>query len=186
VNVSPRAKLLLLMSLFALPIAGSFFAYYVTRPVPTANYGELLLPPAHITTHPFDRLDGSPFSFEELRGRWILVMSDSGDCRAACIEKLTTLRQVTLALGRNSVRVARVFVVDDLQRPDAAALQGFDGTLVALTPTALKLPSGAANDRAHLYLVDPKGNVMMRWGEQPDRKRMYKDIDRVLKASQIG
>jgi hypothetical protein len=62
----------------------------------------------------------------------------------------------------------------------------FEGTLVALTPTGMHLPPGAANDRAHIYLVDPNGNVMMRWPAATDRKRMLKDLDRLLRASQIG
>ena len=48
------------------------------------------------------------------------------------------------------------------------------------------LPPGAANDRAHIYLVDPLGNVMMRWPAKPDMRRMLKDLERLLKASQIG
>ena len=42
----PRVKLVLLAALFLVPIAASLFAYQFLRPEPTANYGELLLPPA--------------------------------------------------------------------------------------------------------------------------------------------
>jgi cytochrome oxidase Cu insertion factor (SCO1/SenC/PrrC family) len=113
-------------------------------------------------------------------------MSDAGTCPAACVQKLTLIRQVQLALGRNASRVARVYVVDDLARPDAAVLQPFEGTIVALTPRGLQLPPGAANDRAHIYLVDPNGNVMMRWPAAAEAKRMLQDLQRLLKASQIG
>ena len=57
---------------------------------------------------------------------------------------------------------------------------------LALTPRGLALPAGAGNDRAHVYLVDPRGNVMMRWPAGADRKRMLGDMQRLLKASQIG
>ena len=43
-------------------------------------------------------------------------------------------------------------------------------------------PPGAGNDRAHIYLVDPHGNVMMRWPERPDRARMLKDLQRLLQC----
>jgi len=185
-RLTPRAKLLLIAAGFALPIAASFLAYFVVSREPTANYGELLLPPARITAQPFDRAEGGAWKFEELEGRWVLAMSDSGDCAAACVEKLVTLRQVRLALGRNASRVARVYVVDDVRRPVAATLEPFEGTIVALTPTGMHLPSGAANDRAHIYLVDPNGNVMMRWPARPDGKRMLRDLERLLRASQIG
>lgn len=184
-RLGPRAKLLLIAAIFLLPIVVSLLVYRFGSVRPTANYGELIAPTV-ITSQPFGLATGGQFSFAHLRGRWALVASDSGTCPAACIEKLTTLRQVRLALGRNASRVERVFVVDDLKRPDAAALQPFEGTVVALTPPGMSLPLSAGNDRAHIYLVDPHGNVMLRWPAAADRKRMLKDLERLLKASQIG
>ena len=126
------------------------------------------------------------WDFAQLRGRWALVMSDSGACAGPCLEKLTTLRQVRLALGRNASRVARVYVVDDRVQPDPGAMRPFEGTQVAIAPSAGAPAPAWATDRAHLYLVDPHGNVMMRWPAAADRKRMLKDLERLLKASQIG
>jgi len=185
-RLAPRAKLALLAAIFLAPIVASVVAYRFFRPEPTANYGELLLPPAAITSHSFGRIDGGAFAFSELRGVWILVASDSGVCELPCTEKLTAMRQVRLALGRNATRLARVFVVDDLRAPERAASAVFEGTVVALTPTGMSLPSGAANDRAHIYLVDPLGNVMMRWPARPELKGMLRDLERLLTASQIG
>jgi hypothetical protein len=73
------------------------------------------------------------------------------------------MRQVRLALGRNASRVDTLVVAkDELAR------------------------AGLPIDAAHIYLVDPHGNVMMRWPSPPDLKRMLKDVERLLKASQIG
>ena len=186
--MGPRAKLVGLGALFALPIVASLVTYFLVRPEapPTANYGELLLPPKLITTHTFANAEGGRFAFGDLASQWILVASDSGECAAPCQAKLATMRQVRLALGRNAPRVARVFVVDDLRRPASGVLDPFEGTGLALTPKGLTLPPGAGNDRAHIYLVDPHGNVMMRWPAQADAKRMLGDLQRLLKASQIG
>ena len=185
-NVGPRTKLLLIAGGFALPIVASMLAYVYVRPAPTANYGELLLPPALVTGQRLEGAAGRPFSLRELEGRWVMVVSDSGACPPPCVDKLLTLRQVRLALGRDASRVERVFVVDDLARPAPATLAPFEGTLVAVTPRGLALAPGAGNDRAHIYLVDPHGNVMMRWPEHPDPARMLKDLQRLLRASQIG
>ena len=184
-KLGPRAKLLLIAAVFALPILASFLAYRFLQPQPTANYGELLAA-MPVTTQPFERPGGGRLRLTDLSGQWLLVASDSGRCEAACREKLATLRQVRLALGRNARRVERVFVVDDLAAPDLASLAPFEGTLVAVTPRGMTIPAGAGNDRAHLYLVDPHGNVMMRWPALADRRRMLKDLQRLLKASQIG
>lgn len=185
-KLTPRRKLLLLMGLFALPIVASIAAYNFLDLRPTANYGELISPPAQITAQRFRAPDGSPFTFAEVSGKWALVTSDSGACEAACRDKLVTLRQVRLALGRNAGRVERVFVVDDTRAPAPAALEPFPGMHIALAPIGSKLPRGPVNDRAHVYLVDPNGNVMMRWPWPLENRRMLKDLERLLKASQIG
>ena len=185
-KISPRAKLALIAAFFALPIAASLTVYRFFPPEPTANYGELILPPQSLVEDTLQRPDGTAFRFRELRDRWILVASDSGTCDAHCAAKLHFMRQVRLALGRDASRVARVFVVDDGLAPGPAALAPLEDLVVAVTPRSVAMPAGAANDRAHIYLVDPRGNVMMRWPSQPDFRRMLKDLVRLLKASQIG
>jgi len=184
--IGPRAKFLALAALFALPIAASILAWKFMQPQPTANYGALLLPPAALPTQSFETPQGKPFVFTGLEGKWMLVASDSGECPVACLQKLVTMRQVRLALGRNAGRVERIFVVDDLKRPAPAAFDDFAGMTVALAPAGLNLAPGLARDRAHIYLVDPRGNVMMRWPAGADGKRMLGDLQRLLKASQIG
>lgn len=185
-TLSPRAKMLLVVAIFALPIAASYIAHRFIEARPTANYGQLLLPPATVPAHAFQRRDGAAFRFQDLRGKWVLVASDSGRCPQSCAAKLTAMRQARLALGREAGRVARVFVADDLAAPDAAALEPYPGMEIVTTPPGLQLAPGAGNDRAHIYLVDPLGNVMMRWPAAPDAKRMHGDLKRLLKASQVG
>lgn len=169
-TLSPRTRLVLLALVFFLPIAASFFAYYVIRPAPTGNYGELLLPP---TPAP---------AFAAMRGSWILVVSDAGACAQACRAKLDTISRVRLALGRNAARVQRAFVPDDGATPAAPVVA--DGIRVVARPPAQG--PGPAIDRSHIYLIDPHGDAMMRWPAEPQAKRMLKDLERLLKASQIG
>jgi cytochrome oxidase Cu insertion factor (SCO1/SenC/PrrC family) len=184
--IGPRARLVALGCLFASPIVASVVAYTWIKPAGGGSFGELLLPPAAITAQRFTGADGAPFEFSRLAGKWILVASDSGGCTPACRDKLTTLRQVRLALGRNAMRVERVFVVDDGRKPQAGALEPFAGTVIAIQPAGTVLPPGAGSDRVHIYLVDPRGNVMMRWAARVDPKRMLADLQRLLRASQIG
>jgi cytochrome oxidase Cu insertion factor (SCO1/SenC/PrrC family) len=185
-KLTPRMKLLLLASLFAIPMVASYVVYRFYPPDATGNYGELLLPPVTVTSQPFERPGGGAFRLDQLREKWVMVASDSGACPADCREKLHAMTQVRLALGRNASRVERVFVVDDVRTADAAVLGSYPGLVVAVTRRGLLLPPGAANDRAYIYLVDPRGNVMMRWPAKPDYKRMFRDLERLLKASQIG
>jgi cytochrome oxidase Cu insertion factor (SCO1/SenC/PrrC family) len=186
-KLSSRAKMLLVVGLFALPVVASYVAYQLVEPRPTGNYGELLLPPSVIAAHPFERGEpGREFRFEALRGKWLMVASDSGACPATCREKLVTMRQARLALGRDAGRVERVFVADDLVRPDPAVMAAFPGMEAVRAPAGLAMPGGPTNDRAHIYLVDPLGNVMMRWPARAEGKRVLQDLKRLLKASQVG
>jgi cytochrome oxidase Cu insertion factor (SCO1/SenC/PrrC family) len=182
---SPRTKLVAIMALFVLPIVASTLTYWFFRPTATGNYGELLAPEP-ITEARFQRPDGAAFAFAELRGKWIVIASDSGACAPACRDKLTLLRQVRLMLGRNAGRVVRVFVADDSHPVDVASMSDFAGTVIVSPPVGMVLPLAAVNDRAHVYLVDPLGNVMMRFPSAAEPRRMMKDLERLLKASQIG
>ena len=181
----PRAQFLLIAALFMLPIAASITTYKFLRPAATANHGELLLPPTQVGAQVFAKPGGGDFRLTDLGGRWILVTSDSGACAQACRQKLVATRQVRLALGRNASRVERVFVVDDLASPDPTLAADHPGMVVAITPKGAQ-PPGVANDRAHTYLVDPHGNVMMRWPAAIESKGILSDLQRLLKASQIG
>ena len=181
-----RLKLVTIMALFVLPIAASYIAFHFFRPEAKANYGELLRPPASITTAQFRRAGGGDFRFEELRGKWVLIASDSGACPESCTAKLTLMRQVRLMLGRNAGRVERVFVADDTQALAAGILAPYEGTVAITPPQGMALPLAPVNDRAHFYLVDPRGFVMMRFPAGADPRRLFKDLERLLKASQIG
>ena len=171
-KLTPRAKLALIAMFFALPIAASVVTYVFFPPAPTGNYGELLLPPA-----------SAPAELIAMRERWILVAWDRARCAAACEDKITVMRQVRLALGRNASRVDRVLL---LERADGkpAPPAGFEGMFVIGTTGVPH--GGLIGDADHIYLVDPNGNVMMRWPASPDMKRMLRDLERLLKASQIG
>ena len=183
---SPRAKLLAIMALFALPIVASTLAYHFFPPEKSTNYGDFVTPPAALPAAPLGRQSGGRFRFEELRGKWIHVASDSGECPASCAEKLTLMRQVRLALGRDAARVERVFVADDSKPLAAEALAAHEGLVVLAPPIGLALPPVPLNDRAHFYLADPEGRVMMRFPANADAKKMLGDLKRLLKASQIG
>ena len=40
--------------------------------------------------------------------------------------------------------------------------------------------------RQRIILLDPRGNLVLRYGADPDIKRLAADLGRLLRASQIG
>jgi hypothetical protein len=170
-----RLKLALLGAFFVLPVAASWLIWsFDLVPGVTGNYG-VLLPPKQIPL-PADAL---------LKGKWILVQLDGGACSAACERKLYFMRQVRRAQGKEMQRVARLWFVTDAVQPRAQVLAAIEGTVVALAAGRVDFPADSS-PADHLYLVDPLGNLMMRFPRDPDPARVIKDIQRLLRASSFG
>lgn len=194
--MSPRLKLSLMMGLFALPTLASFAVFYWFPPTKTGNFGELVSPVINLPSMPLSVVDGADATRGEgdqgLRGKWLIVTRDSGECQAACEQKLFAMRQSRLIVGREMDRIVRVVLMEDDVKPSAELVRRYQGTawISAKTlPWLSKLPvpsQDTSQGRAYFYAVDPLGNVFMRYGADADTKLVAKDMQRVLKASQIG
>jgi cytochrome oxidase Cu insertion factor (SCO1/SenC/PrrC family) len=182
-----RLKLLGIGAIAIAPIVGSYLLYWFWSPDSYTNYGELMASrPAPTVAMQSDT--GEAFAFSQLRGRWAFVVLDSGQCEAACEQKLWKIRQVRQAQGKELGRVERVFVLDDGQAPRDQIRTDYAGTWFVRSNEA-KLPEAfpAPNSpRDHIYLVDPLGNVILRFPQEADPKRMIKDVARLLKYSRVG
>ena len=186
-----RWKLFLIILVCASPLVASYLTYFVIKPQSRTNYGALVdprnhpVPPLSATT-----LDGKPASLENYKGKWVMLQADSGDCAEACRTKLFQQRQLRLTQGKGMDRIERVWLVTDDKPVDTVLLKEYDGTRVLRTdPATLKqwLPveEGAALTD-HVYMIDPLGNLMMRFPKNPDPNKMKKDIGKLLRASSVG
>ena len=174
------------LALCAAPTVAAWLAYFVWQPQSRLNYGELIEARA-ISDPELRRLDGSPFRLSQLRGRWVLLQIDSGACAEGCGRKLLYMRQVRLAQGRDAERIERVWLLADGAPPDAALLRDHEGLRVARAPGPLLAEFPAARSPYdHIYLLDPLGNLMLRFPSEPDAQRMVKDLARLLRASRVG
>lgn len=185
---SARLQIVLMVLVFAAPVVLSYIWYFFVHPVDHLNYGTLLdvhaLPDATLPD-----LQGQRQDFASLRGKWLIVAEDDGACAAPCQTKLYAMRQVRAALGHDDLRVERVLLLRDDAPVSAGVQQDFLGThflRVSGTPLADAFTPERGDARAHLWVVDPLGNLVMRYPGDPDLKRMLKDMERLLKASQIG
>ena len=194
--MTPRTKLALMFALFALPTLASFTAFYFFPPTKTSNYGELISPVINLPQTALDIKDGTDAASsareQGLRGKWLLVTRDSGACEAACEQKLFAMRQSRLIVGREMDRVVRVVLIDDDSKPSDELIKRYEGTAwvsAKSLPWLAKFPTPSqdtSSGRAFFYAVDPLGNIFMRYGADGDAKLIAKDLQRVLKASQIG
>ena len=165
------------------PIIASYTAYYLFPREPKTNYGTLLATapaPAIAGMRP----DGSPFRLEELRGRWVLVASGGGDCDAGCQRKLYATRQARTMQGKEQDRVVRAWFVLGDAIPSAALLAQHPELVVVRVPDSVPATFPGGVDA--LYLIDPLGNLVLRYPEDPDIRGIAKDLARLLMASRIG
>jgi cytochrome oxidase Cu insertion factor (SCO1/SenC/PrrC family) len=189
-NAAPRktlSSLWLIVALTTAPVVASYLAYYFWRPAHTVNYGDLI-GPGRLPDPALTQLDGTPFRFSQLKGKWALVSLDSGRCAVHCDEKLLYMRQLRLTQGKDQDRIERVWLVVDDAVPPAGLVARYPGTWVVRSADAglLRLFPGKGLATDHIYLVDPLGNVMLRFPRDPEPRLMIKDLSRLLKASQIG
>jgi cytochrome oxidase Cu insertion factor (SCO1/SenC/PrrC family) len=186
-RTASRLKLLGIGLAALLPVVASYLLYLYWVPERHANYGELLQP-APIPAVVLPLVAGDPFSFAELRGRWVLVAIGSGTCPAQCEQRLWAMRQVRLAQGKNAPRIERVWLMDDAVPPEARVRDAYAGTwMVRADGSGLlnAFPASGSN-RDHVYLIDPLGNLIMRYPAALEPKAMIKDLGRLLKYSGIG
>ncbi len=179
--------LLLIAAVCLAPFVGSFALYFFWQPSGRVNHGDLIdgiaMPAAQLTL-----ADGKPFDLEKLRGRWHFVTVDSGACDDYCQKKLWKMRQVRMTQGKALDRIGRVWLVSDTQKIPPTVMKEYDGThiLAAQGSGVLKAFPVKEALRDHIYLVDPLGNIVLRYPKDADPTGMKKDLARVLKVSRIG
>ncbi len=189
--MTQRTKFVLLLALFIVPTLASFVVFYFFPPSKSTNYGELIRPVVALPELPLTRMDaGGPIA-NGLRGKWLLVTRDSGDCSDVCRKKLYAMRQARQILGREQDRVIRVVLVDDGVVPSAELQREFEGTVwvsARSLPWLDLLPrtTSDTDGRNSIIAVDTLGNAFMRYLPDADIKLLSNDLRRVLKASQIG
>ena len=176
-----------MLGFFAAPMFAAWLAYFGWHPDEHKNYGSLLKV-APLTQTEGTRVDGSRFSLDALKGKWVMVYIGASSCNDVCQKQLYYMRQSRLVLGKDQDRVARVWVLSGQGQPDAALLRAHSG-LVVWRPAHASFLNQFPAERTgatHIYLVDPLGNLMMRFPENIDPKRLIKDMKLLLKASQVG
>ncbi len=191
---------MLVLAVCAAPLVGSYLTYYVIKPKGgVTNFGALIDPREHpIPAMASTTLDGKPATLENYKGKWIMLKVGPSDCQQDCQDQLFAMRQLRTMQGKEMERIERVWMITDDQPLDTLLMRVNDGTRMLRAPAAVIdkwLPLEAtAGDRVsdHVYLIDPLGNLMMRFpkgavsSDTEKVKKVHKDISKLLKASAIG
>ncbi|AMD49246.1 membrane protein [Bordetella holmesii F627] len=187
---------LVLIFLYALaPILGAVLVYHNPQwwPQDASNYGSLVQPQRPLPSGrelQLTTLDGKAFDPASLKGQWLLISADHGECLQACARKLFVARNAHASQGKNVDRVTRVWFVTDEADIPQKVLDAYQGTLM-LRARADQLarflpPDTAGGILGPIWVVDPLGNLMLQFPADADGVKVRKDLSRLLYNSRIG
>lgn len=191
---------MVVLAVCAAPLIASYFMYYVVKPKGgVTNYGTLIDPRLHpIPPMASTSLDGKPVTLDSYKGKWIMLKVGPSECLQECQDQLFAMRQLRTMQGKEMERVERVWMITDNEPLDTVLMRVNDGTRMLRAPAAvvdqwLPLEQNAADKVSdHVYLIDPLGNLMMRFpkgavsSDTAKVRKVHKDLAKLLKASAIG
>ena len=190
-----RLQMLLLLLACAAPVIASYLAYYVFKPEGgKTNFGALVQPVQDLNPAWFD----IPF-----QGKWtLLVARPAGECvvkNESCLEALFLMRQLRVAVGRESDRVQLVWINTDGKSVDPEVLLAYDqktaGFQILTLPADPKLRAefetwlnrdGAGQK---IQLIDPSPAKMMVFPVTNSPKEfgsIKKDLEKLLRLNRKG
>lgn len=187
-----RVIFLAILAVFFGPMLVAYLMFVNLQWAPEhhTNHGELIEPVRPLTHLSLRDENAQVFGEDFWRHRWTLVYVGGGPCDLYCETALFKMRQARLSLGRDADRVQRLYLLS------GAVGERLAGLLPAHKGMVLASPLDAASSEAQgvfgepargaLYLVDPMGNLMLRYDEDSTTKGIQKDLKRLLKVSKIG
>ncbi len=188
-----RTKLILLILMFLLPVAGSWYLVFFTdyaRGGGGAEHGVLINPPRQLENVELLRVNKATSEQASLYGKWTMLFFADGPCEAACEENLYRLRQIRLATGRQMQRLQRVAIIDEAESSQFSdkLSKSYPGQLYVskkdLGEDFLQQFQGLdLDDKATIFLVDTRGFLMMHYPGDTDPSGIIRDLKRLLRIS---
>ena len=183
-----QAVVVFLLPCFLVGLA--WFMYFSDSFIPEGrtNKGELMLPPKQLD-HLALQQNGEDFGSKQLDSHWAIMLFGSDNCASeTCKDVLYKTRQVHIGLGREADRVKRIYVADSepvvseafvKEYPDVLWLEG-DSKKIEKTLSTDQWPDN------YFFIIDPLGNIMMRYQPEQNGGDLLRDMQKLLRASNIG
>lgn len=197
-NIQHKKNRITIVVIFAMSIVPFGIAwYFASNPALVkmgTNNGELITPP--VTTEHNEFVGYDEFSTEnlkELPGHWVLINPvPNRECTEICQQALYKSRQIILMMAKDIPRIRRIAAM--FEPVGTAALTGewlADAQLIKILATG-KLQEklldigGKPLADGGLVIMDPLGNLMMKYQPGYDPYKVKNDLSKLLRISQIG
>lgn len=184
----------MLFAVFIVPLLIAI-AMYVMRNestnTNTAAHGELIHPAQPIQTLELSSDNSGSYGLDDIKGKWTYLLYIEDTCNLECEAALFKIRQTRISTGRERNRVQLLLATS----PGKSV--SIDNDIVARNPRVVfsKIKELTISDEvaekeklqsAYIYIIDPNGNLMMKYDDTATAKGMLKDIKKLLKLSNIG
>lgn len=187
-----RWVLLSMLIFFVAPIVAVVAMYKFDWRPQGKSVGELITP-AHLLQMPnlIQLSDGKQVGAELWKDKWSMVYL-AERCEDKCLIKLRNMRQIHVSLYKEIPRMQRVLITS---QTDVTELKQMHPELIVFNQpinaveqltTQFDEAGVQANHADKLYLVDPRGFLMMRYASDTDPALIRKDVVRLMKYSWAG
>jgi hypothetical protein len=158
-------------------------SWWQYQPAGLKNHGYLVQPPVALALGEMPATDG----------KWLILYVLKQPCDEACIDYVSTLRQIHRAAGRNASHLAVVLLTGSQVEPALRArleaiypefIVSVDAGRSALG-TLDAINTGLTTDGADIrtYVLDPMHNVVLAYETSAAPTDIHKDLKRLLKYS---
>ena len=179
---------------FVAPVVAAYALFFLgITPPAYSNKGELLDPIIDVESFALSDDSNNVLGREAItEHKWHMMYFVGSSCDDACNQTLYNMRQINIAAGKYANRLQRLLVHleapgEEFQAlvakeyPQARHVNANAETIV----TALQEvgPQFRANE---IYIMDPLGNIMLRYTREQSYKDILHDLKKLFKVSQIG
>jgi len=180
----------ILLAISVLPFVAAYAYYNFGSFNKFSNNGEILRQVIDVQSLQLKNKDGQKIAREDLTKKWRMILIVKNDCDKNCQLSLYNMRQLNVALGKHYDRFRHMLIHTETMDTDFANLveTQYKDTLHSYSSTAIlnEAFKDAEIFSNSIYIMDPIGNIMMRFDLNMDPKLILKDLNRLLKVSQIG
>src|SRR5579872_7173928 len=190
-----RKRLVVVALMLAVIIGPVLFAWVMIQKGDRAkfrlnNHGDLIATMPNISNiHLFNVQTKETITGKTLRGKWWLVYVGPAKCYSECHDIIYNMRQIRTALGKNAQQLDRAFITDPGCTSDACEhyINNFYPDMLNVKMQQqdfhkIFTPISNPTDReilGELYIVDPKGNIMMRYSPEIEARDVLSDLKRL-------
>jgi cytochrome oxidase Cu insertion factor (SCO1/SenC/PrrC family) len=195
-----QRNLLLLGIVFFAPV---LVAYIVKKNIEdtegfaTKNYGDLIVPAKPLSEISLTNAENKSLALSSLHGKWVMVYLGLSDCNEKCKTNLYNIRQTRLGQRGEHKRIERVYIsldqtagtLPETLKKEYLGMHFLDAdkTSAAMILQEFEILSDEVRQGKYgVYIIDPIGNLMMRYPDGYTAKGLAKDLELLLKASQVG